>query len=435
MTHGGYFEPAVAWMRAAGRGTLGHMQNTLSDDALAAWLRLSLQPGIGAIHAQRLLQTFSDPCALYQASYSTLRAILPAPLASHLAQPLSQSSAQYIERALNWAREPGQALVTPAHACYPERLRQLPDAPVVLYAHGALRRLEQDALAIVGARNATADGLDHAQAFALYLAQQGFVVVSGLAHGIDAAAHRGALAAGPNQGGTIAVLGTGADVIYPTSHRALKDDILSADGLILSEFELGRPALAAHFPKRNRIVAGLSLGVVVIEAALKSGSLITARLAVDMGREVFAIPGSIHSPLARGPHALIKQGAKLVESGADILAELQPSAHIERHFTKASTQSASQALLPLMCLEAGIETAPKPLLNGAPVPGRATKPAPNSPAWDAIGYDPINEEQLQRRTGLAPAQLQVELFTLELEGHIVRRGHGQFVRARARTVC
>jgi DNA processing protein len=406
------------------------MQNTLSEDALAAWLRLSLQPGIGAIHAQRLLQAFTDPCALYQASYATLRAMLPAPLASHLAQPLIQGSAQYIERALKWAREPGQALVTPAHACYPERLRQLPDAPVVLYARGALRRLEQDALAIVGARNATADGRDHAQAFALYLAQQGFSVVSGLAHGIDAAAHRGALAAGSDQGGTIAVLGTGADVIYPASHRNLAEDILSADGLILSEFELGRPALAAHFPKRNRIVAGLSLGVVVIEAALKSGSLITARLAVDMGREVFAIPGSIHSPLARGPHALIKQGAKLVESGADILAELQPSSNIDRHFTKASAQNTSQTLLPLACHGTSAESATRPSPNA-----RAITPTPNSPAWDAIGYDPVTEEQLQRRTGLAPAQLQVELFTLELEGHIVRRGHGQFVRARARTAC
>jgi DNA processing protein len=376
------------------------MQNTLSDDALAAWLRLSLQPGIGAIHAQRLLQAFDDPRALYQASYATLRTLLSAPLATQLAQPLSQEDARYLERALRWSHEPGHALVTPAHPLYPERLRQMPDAPLVLYARGALRRLEQDALALVGARNATADGLDHAHAFALYLAQQGFTIVSGLAHGIDAAAHRGALEAGSEQGGTIAVLGTGADIIYPASHRSLAEDILSADGLILSEFELGRPALAAHFPKRNRIVAGLSLGVVVVEAALKSGSLITARLAVDMGREVFAIPGSIHSPLARGPHALIKQGAKLVESGADILAELRPG--VGRPATRS------------------------------PATPRAL--APSSPTWHAIGYDPITEDQLQRRTGLAPAQLQVELFTLELEGHIERRGHGQFVRTPTQSV-
>ena len=223
------------------------MQNTLSEDALAAWLRLSLQPGIGTIHAHRLLQTFNEPSTLYQASYATLHAILPAPLAAQLTQPLSTDTAKYIERALRWTREPGQTLVTPAHPFYPERLRQMPDAPLVLYARGALRRLEQEALALVGARNATPDGLDHAQAFALYLAQQGFAIISGLAHGIDAAAHRGALAAGPEHGGTIAVLGTGADIIYPASHRTLADNILSANGLILSEFELGRPALAAHF--------------------------------------------------------------------------------------------------------------------------------------------------------------------------------------------
>jgi DNA processing protein len=395
----GYFDPTAAWVRDAVRVKLGAMQNTLSDDALAAWLRLSLQPGIGAIHAQRLLQAFDDPRALYQASYATLRALLSAPLATQLAQPLSQDDAHYIERALRWSHAPGHTLITPAHPIYPERLRQMPDAPLVLYARGAVRRLEQDALALVGARNATADGLDHAHAFALYLAQQGFTIVSGLAHGIDAAAHRGALEAGSEQGGTIAVLGTGADVIYPASHCSLAEDILSADGLILSEFELGRPALAAHFPKRNRIVAGLSLGVVVVEAALKSGSLITARLAVDMGREVFAIPGSIHSPLARGPHALIKQGAKLVESGADILAELRPGVG------QPATRS--------------------------PETPRAQAPA--SPTWHAIGYDPITEDQLQRRTGLAPAQLQVELFTLELEGHIERRGHGQFVRTPTRS--
>jgi DNA processing protein len=411
------------------------MQNTLSEDALAAWLRLSLQPGIGTIQAHRLLQTFNEPSTLYQASYATLHAILPAPLAAQLTQPLSTDTAKYIERALRWTREPGQTLVTPAHPFYPERLRQMPDAPLVLYARGALRRLEQEALALVGARNATPDGLDHAQAFALYLAQQGFAIISGLAHGIDAAAHRGALAAGPEHGGTIAVLGTGADIIYPASHRTLADNILSANGLILSEFELGRPALAAHFPKRNRIVAGLSLGVIVVEAALKSGSLITARLAVDMGREVFAIPGSIHSPLSRGPHTLIKQGAKLVESGADILSELQPSATLARNVAKASIPEVLQHELPLT--GQGNHLAVNAMTASSAAPGlRRLHPLiPSSPIWDAIGYDPVTEEQLQRRTGLAPAQLQVELFTLELDGHIERRGHGQFVRAHARTAC
>lgn len=380
------------------------MQKTLSDDTLAAWLRLSLQPGIGSIHAHRLLQHFKDPCALYRASYATLKAMLSAPLAAQLTQPLSSADAQAIEHALRWASELGRALVTPGHRYYPERLRHTPDAPLVLYTQGALRRLEQDALALVGARNATADGLAHAQAFATHLAQQGFAIVSGLAHGIDAAAHRGALKAGRDAGGTIAVLGTGADLIYPTAHQSLADDILTNDGLILSEFGLGCPALAANFPKRNRIVAGLSLGVIVVEAALKSGSLITARLAVELGREVYALPGSLHSPLSRGPHALIKQGAKLVESGADILAELLPNAG----------RAHASAL---------------PELAGADL--ASADRVPESPVWGAIGYDLVTEEQLQRRTGLPAATLQVELFTLELEGHIERRGHGQFVRTRA----
>ncbi|NQW83617.1 MAG: DNA-protecting protein DprA [Alcaligenaceae bacterium] len=382
------------------------MQKTLSDDTLAAWLRLSLQPGIGSIHAHRLLQHFKDPCALYRASYATLKAMLSAPLAAQLTQPLSSADAQAIEHALRWASELGRALVTPGHRYYPERLRHTPDAPLVLYTQGALRRLEQDALALVGARNATADGLAHAQAFATHLAQQGFAIVSGLAHGIDAAAHRGALKAGRDAGGTIAVLGTGADLIYPTAHQSLADDILTNDGLILSEFGLGCPALAANFPKRNRIVAGLSLGVIVVEAALKSGSLITARLAVELGREVYALPGSLHSPLSRGPHALIKQGAKLVESGADILAELLPNAG----------RAHASAL---------------PELAGADL--ASADRVPESPVWGAIGYDLVTEEQLQRRTGLPAATLQVELFTLELEGHIERRGHGQFVRTRARS--
>ena len=431
------------------------MQNTVSPDELAAWLRLSLQPGIGPVHGHTLLQHFANPLELYQASYATLRALLPEGIATQLLQPLSARDAQYIERALHWLSKPGQTLLTPAHADYPDCLRQLPDAPLVLYARGALRRLRQDALAVVGARNASADGLDHAQAFANHLALQGFAIVSGLAHGVDAAAHRGALRAGADAGGTIAVLGTGADLIYPTAHRQLAEDILGADGLLLSEFALGSPALAAHFPKRNRIVAGLSLGVLVVEAALKSGSLITARLAVELGREVFALPGSIHSPLTRGPHSLIKQGAKLVESGADIRVELRPNAGAWLQPDKCPSDQNSQA-----AFDHSVRSEPCQMPTRHPRLSKRSKTDPNqttqtdlffsttsltahlqaspceksapqspSPVWDAIGYDPVTEEQLQRRTGLRPAQLQIELFTLELGGHIERRGHGQFVRS------
>ena len=369
------------------------MHSTLSHNTLSTWLRLSLQPGVGTVHANRLLQHFKHPDALYSAPHTTLRALVSTTIATQLLQPPSTEHLREIDQALRWASEPAQRLITQADPASPALLLEMPDAPLVLYARGSVSRFKQNALALVGARNATADGLDHACAFARHLAQQGFTIVSGLAHGIDAAAHRGALKAGIEGGGTIAVLGTGVDLIYPHAHRSLADDILSNAGLLISELGLGRPALAAHFPKRNRIVAGLSLGVVVIEAALKSGSLITARLAVEMGREVFALPGSIHSPLSRGPHCLIKQGAKLVESSHDILTELRPDVQ------------------PLA-----------PLKKNPPAP-------PESPVWDAIGYDPVSDDQLQRRTGLPPAQLQAELFTLELKGYIERRGPGRLVRA------
>jgi DNA processing protein len=282
-------------------------------------------------------------------------------------------------------------------------LRQIADAPIVLFAKGALSRLEQPALAIVGARHATADGLEHASDFASALARQGWCVISGLAQGIDAAAHRGALQAGSTEGGTIAVLGTGADVVYPRNHAELVRRILSEGGLIMTEFPLGTPARPHHFPRRNRIVAGLSHGVLVVEAALKSGSLLTARLAVEMDREVFAIPGSIHSPLSRGPHTLIQQGAKLVENVTDILNELEA-----------------------FCV-------PQTLANPTPTTSSSSKAAPRSPVWDAIGYDPVSEDILQQRTNMLPAILQCELLTLELNGDIERRPNGRIVRARRRS--
>jgi DNA processing protein len=306
------------------------------------------------------------------------------------------------DAALKWAQLADHHLLTQDHPDYPIILHQGPSAPPLLYAQGALARLKKEAIAIVGARNATHDGQDNARACARFLSEQGWCVVSGLAHGIDAAAHAGALQAGDSRyaGGTIAVLGTGIDVMYPLVNQTLAEQILSANGLLLSEFPLGTPAKPKNFPRRNRIVAGLSRGVLVIEAALRSGSLITARLATDMGREVFALPGSIHSPLSRGPHALIKQGAKLVESGADILSELSNFIPDGQCITTAP---------------AGTTTSKK-------------SKSPHSPVWSAIGYDPVSEDTLLARTGFLPALLQTELLTLELEGHIKRLPSGRFVR-------
>jgi DNA processing protein len=370
---------------------------------LTAWLRLSMTPGLGPILCQRLLSQFSTPLEIELCTPAQLAARVPKALCEALLLARAEPVTQQIVSALEWARHDDQFILTQDQTQYPAMLRQIADAPIVLFAKGALSRLNQPALAIVGARHATADGLEHASDFAYALARQGWCVISGLAQGIDAAAHRGALQAGSSEGGTIAVLGTGADVVYPRNHAELVRRILSEGGLIMTEFPLGTPARPHHFPRRNRIVAGLSHGVLVVEAALKSGSLLTARLAVDMDREVFAIPGSIHSPLSRGPHALIQQGAKLVENVTDILNELEA-----------------------FCV-------PQTLANPTPTTSSSSKAAPRSPVWDAIGYDPVSEDILQQRTNMLPAILQCELLTLELNGDIERRPNGRIVRARRRS--
>ena len=360
-----------------------------------AYLRLSFEPGIGPILANRLLRRFPDPIALYRAPPEILSAIVPRTRALQLARPAPPDLCAAIEAALQWSAADGHALLTPDQTAYPSALQHTEDAPVVLYAHGHLNQQTTQAIAIVGTRHPTADGLDHAHAFARSLAGCGWCVVSGLASGIDAAAHRGALAARPATASTIAVLGTGIDIIYPRAHQRLAAQIVAEGGLLLSEFALGTGPIAANFPRRNRLVAGLARGTLVIEAALKSGSLITARLAVDLGREVFALPGSIHSPLSRGPHSLIQQGAKLVTCAEDILQEL------------GSWQQT-------------------PLINLAPSERRAS--TPTSPIWGAIGYDPITEETLQRRTAIRAATLHEALLDLELAGHIQRHPDGRLSR-------
>ena len=376
------------------------MPHTLSTELLTAWLRLSMTPGLGPILCQRLLSQFSTPLEIERCTPQQLKARVPKVLYEALLLARGEPVTQQIVSALEWAQHDDQFILTQDQTRYPSLLRQIADPPIVLFAKGDLSRLEHPALAIVGARHASADGLDHANEFACALARQGWCVTSGLAQGIDAAAHRGALLGGITGGGTIAVLGTGADVVYPRNHAELVRRILSEGGLIMTEFPLGTPARPHHFPRRNRIVAGLSHGVLVVEAALKSGSLLTARLAVEMDREVFAIPGSIHSPLSRGPHALIQQGAKLVENVTDILNELEAYCAPQSFPTLSATSDSSP------------------------------KAAPQSPVWDAIGYDPVSEDILQQRTNMLPAILQCELLTLELNGDIERRPNGRIVRAR-----
>jgi DNA processing protein len=268
----------------------------------------------------------------------------------------------------------------------------------MLYAMGRVRAPWPAAIAVVGSRNPTPQGRANARQFSRSFAQAGLTVVSGLALGVDAAAHEGALdGAPPGQLATVAVVGTGLDRVYPRQHLELAHRI-ARDGLVVSEYPLGTPPLAPNFPKRNRIIAGLSQGTVVVEAALRSGSLITARQAAEQGKDVFAIPGSIHSPQARGCHALLKQGAKLVECAQDVLEELS----VPGHPASRATDQPNQALPAEPCSEHGL--------------------------LGALGFDPVSLDALVARTGVAPAHLQAELLELELQGEVARLPGGLFQR-------
>lgn len=377
------------------------MPLTIDDDELRAWIRLSLEPDLGAARIRLLLSVFGMPQQICEASTGNLARYLDPGLAARLRQPPDDTLRAAIESSLCWLAQPGHHLLTLADPLYPQALYELTDPPPILYAHGQLDILNRPMLAIVGARHATPEGERNAHDFAQHLAQQGWCVVSGLASGIDGAAHAGALDAGPAGGGTVAVLGTGIDRVYPPAHRALAHRI-AEHGLMLSEFPLGAQGLPFHFPQRNRIVAALARGVLVVEAAARSGSLITARLAGEMGREVFAIPGSIHSPLSHGCHALIRQGAKLVESGQDIIEELR---------------------------QGGL-----PGLTGALRPGQAADPDPepactqSDPLLRALGYEAVDTDTLQTRTGWPIDQLMAQLTLMEIDGAVARQADGRYRR-------
>ena len=365
-----------------------------TDPAIAHWLRLGLISGVGDSTIRKLLGAFGLPEQVFAASRTEVAAVVGETQAERVRGAVgNREVADAVEHALRWLEAPGNHVVTLADPDYPRDLLDAADPPPLLYLKGRRELLGWHAIAIVGSRNATAQGIANAESFAAALSQAGLCVVSGLALGIDAAAHRGAMRQDPGAGGasgaqtgpgsTIAVIGTGADIVYPARNRDLAHAIAER-GLIVSEFPLGTPATAANFPRRNRIISGLSKGVLVIEAALRSGSLITARLAGEQGRDVFALPGSIHSPLAKGCHQLIKQGAKLVDAVDDILDEL------------------------------GI---------GSPT-GAAGSPAADAPARnaliEALGHDPISIDALGERTGIASHVLSAQLLELELAGQIAQ---------------
>ena len=367
---------------------------------LNAWLRLTLAPGVGNDTARKLLAAFGSAEGVFDQSETALRQLGTDTLVGAIRfEP--PKLAQLLQATLDWLAGGDDRAVAPiGSALYPAALLNIEDPPLVLYLMGSEVISPQAAiinvainLAMVGSRNPTPQGEANARQFAKAFAEEGLCIVSGLALGVDGAAHDGALLGG---GRTIAVVGTGLDRVYPKKHLALAHRI-AANGLIISEFPIGTPPMNANFPKRNRIISGLSVGTLVVEAALKSGSLITARLASEQGKDVFAIPGSIHSPQSRGCHYLIKQGAKLVENAQDVMEELK---------------------IPLSSI-------------APPLDDEGETPQGDSALLLALGFDLVSLDALQARTGLSTSALQAKLLELELDGFVTRLPGGLFQRMAA----
>ena len=358
------------------------------DVTLKAWLALSLTRGLGGESARRLLKEFGSPDAVFAASISSLKSVVKFDVAAEISAGIDEDA---IASTLAWLNDANNHIFTLADDDYPQALLNIPDPPLLLYVKGRPDLLNRVALAVVGSRNATPQGIGNAEAFAKTLSDAGLCIISGMAHGIDAAAHRGAVR---GQGSSIAIVGTGLDKVYPAANRELAH-ALAQQGALISEFPLGTPPLAANFPRRNRLISGMSVGCMVVEAGLQSGSLITARLALEQGRDVFAIPGSIHAPQSKGCHALLKQGAKLVETAQDILEELG-------------------GLLPTATRN--------------PATKWADMQDPDFALLDHIGFDPVDIDTLRARCGLTVAELSAMLLTLELEGLISTLPGGLYQR-------
>jgi DNA processing protein len=374
---------------------------------LEAWLTLVLVPGLGARRIGKLVHAFGGARAACEASTEALGALgMTAPMIEALRTPDGGA----MEAALSWAEHENANILTLDDTRYPTLLGEIPSPPPVLFVRGDLALLGEPQLAIVGSRNPTPGGVQTTREFAAHLASLGLVITSGLASGIDAAAHTGAL----EQGGTIAVLGTGPDRVYPAANRALARRI-AAEGALVSEFPPGVGPHASHFPRRNRTISGLSLGVLVTEAAPRSGSLITARHAAEQGREVFAIPGSIHNPLARGCHALIRDGAKLIDRVDLLLEELAP--RLSGYLTETATLDQPPARG-----EHG-----SALANPA-LPSTTTLDSDYRRLLECMGQDPVAPDELVERSGLPAQEVSSMLLLLELQGHVSCLPGGRFSR-------
>ena len=393
-------------------------------ESLKAWLRLSLTPGVGNITARALLQGFGLPETIFKRSASELQALVSPAISRQLCQ-VPEGLEETLDITWEWLQKPAphhassaihKRLLTLADTDYPSSLMLTPDPPCLLYVIGQTQHLHllspaafkaPSAVAVVSIRNPTPQGRLNAHDFASSLAQAGLTVVSGLALGVDTEAHRGALHGGSlaNPLRTVAVVGTGLDRVYPQQNHALALSI-AAQGLLISEYPLNTPPINSNFPKRNRLIAGLSQGCLVVEAATRSGSLITAKQALDMGKEVFAIPGSIHTTVAKGCHDLIKQGAKLVDCAQDILEELKDlPIVIEKSTATEISESTSDRDVEAALLAADDQT---------------------RKVLDHLGHDPVGFDELQMRSGLPIAQLQAELFQLELNGALGRLPGGLY---------
>lgn len=404
-------QPALPLIEPATPAAPGGCAKRLSASCPAApplsctrsWLALAFTPDLGPVAARLLRERFGCACAALRAPEPALRAVLPAAVAQALVNP-DPGLEPAIAQALAWSQAPGHHLLTLADSRYPPMIAALPDPPPVLYLRGDPEALNRPAIALVGSRNATRDGLEIARSVASAFARTGIVIASGLAAGIDSAAHRGALAAG---GLTVGFIGTGADLIYPRTHHALAESVI-AQGALVSELPLGSPAVAHHFPRRNRLIAAQAAAVIVVQAARHSGSLITARLAADLGREVAAFPGSVHSTLSRGCHQLIREGAALVEDAADIAALLESA------FARQ-----------------GWQTKPLPTpRHRAPDPDHPSLSRPASQLLASLGWSPVTPDSMGEASRLSGPQAASALLELELSGLVERLIDGRFQRLR-----
>ena len=376
----------------------------MDKNALRAWLRLSMTEGVGNDAARKLLACFGSPQAVFEQTEAALQQVVTPAQVQALRNVPNELAVQCVRTEQWLMHQPdthSHALWTLGDPHYPQALLQLADPPLMIYVAGQTSRTLGNAVAVVGSRNPTPQGEQTAEQFGEALCASGLCVVSGLALGVDGGAHKGALRGGTTKAHwhTVAVVGTGLDRVYPRQHQTLAAQI-ALNGLLISEYHLGAAPLAHHFPKRNRIIAALGLGTLVVEAALKSGSLITAQMALDLNREVLAIPGSIHATQSHGCHALIRQGAKLVQNAQDVLEELQLAPQQQVSLFAEAMQGGA---------EAGASNNLHPLLTH-------------------MGFDPVSLDALQARCGLDTSALQAQLLTLELDGAVGRLPGGLFQR-------